>query len=112
MAERIVILREDRFEDGAYSLRARLEDDGSLVIEGQDLGKAPEEFWGSREYEWTITVQAEAVPSLVGALGGIPEESDPLDLLASRYRESSFYGTRGFLDDAGIPCEFWSRVGD
>lgn len=112
MPDRTVTLCDERHEHNAYSLRARLREDGALVIEGQDLGAAPEAFWGSREYEWRITVRAEAVPRLVAALGGRPGESDPLELLAQRYSEDPRCASRGFLDGAGIPCDFWSRVGD
>jgi hypothetical protein len=112
MAERTVTLCDDRFENGSYHLRARLREDGALVIEGQDLGAAPERFWGSREYEWTITVPPEAVPRLVAALGGRPGGSDPLDLLAARYAEDPRAASRSFPDEAGVPCDFWSRVGD
>jgi hypothetical protein len=112
MPDRTITLADDRFEHGAYSLRATLSEDGSLVLEGQDLGAAPEAFWGSREYEWRIGIAAQAVPRLVSALGGVPGENDPLDLLASRYRDDPRFASRGFFDEAGIAYEFWSRVGD
>ena len=112
MTERTVTLRNERYEHNAYHLRARLGDDGSLVIEGQDLGATAEEFWGSREYEWTITVKPAALPRLVTALGGTPGEDDPLDLLAARFREDERHATRTFLEEAGVPFDFWSRVGD
>lgn len=112
MNHRTVTLCDERYEHNAYSLRAHLRQDGQLVIEGQDLGAAPEAFWGSREYEWTITLRPEAVPTLVAALSGSPGESDPLDLLAERYREDPHVASRAFLDGAGIPYDFWSRVGD
>lgn len=111
MTDRTVVLREERYEHNAYHLRARLGDDGSLVIEGQDLGAAAEDFWGSREYEWTITVAPKALPRLVTAFGGAPGE-DPLDLLAARYRDDERCATRTYLEEAGVPFEFWSRVGD
>lgn len=112
MAERVVTLREEHSEDSAYFLRARLREDGALVLEGQDLGATPEEFWGSREYEWEITVGPQAVPRLVTALGGTPGENDPLELLAARFQEDQRYGTRAFLEEAGVPFDFWSRVGE
>jgi len=112
VTDRAVILREERYEHNAYHLRARLGEDGSLVIEGQDLGAVAEDFWGSPEYEWTITVAPAALPRLVTALGGSPGDDDPLDLLAARYRDDERCATRTFLEDAGVPFEFWNRVGD
>lgn len=111
-AARTVVLREERSAHGSYHLRASLRDDGSLVIEGQDLGAAPESFWGSAEYEWTLGVAPEQVPGLTAALGGTPGEDDPLELLAERFREDERYASRSFLEEAGVAFEFWSRVGD
>ena len=112
MTARSVTLRQERYEHNAYNLWARLGDEGSLVIEGQDLGATAEDFWGSPEYEWSLTVAPEALPRLVAALGGTPGEDDPLDLLAARYRDEERYATRTFLEEVGVPFEFWSRVGD
>lgn len=111
-AARAIVLREERSATGSYHLRACLRDDGGLVIEGQDLGAAPEAFWGSAEYEWTLTVAPEQVPGLVAALGGTPGEDDPLELLAARFRDDERYASRSFLEEAGVAFAFWSRVGD
>jgi hypothetical protein len=109
---RTVVLREERSAHGSYHLRAHLLDGGSLVIEGQDLGAAPESFWGSREYEWTLSVPPEQVPGLVSALGGTPGDDDPLELLAARFRQDERCASRSFLEEAGVAFGFWSRVGD
>lgn len=114
MQERAVTLRAERSRDGAnsYRLEARRDADGCVHIEGQDLGDTPAMFWGSGEYEWTIKIPAQAVPRYVEALGGDPVRNDVLDLLAVKCAADDRYASRAFLDEAGIPYEFWSRVGD
>jgi hypothetical protein len=108
---RHVILREERTASGSSHLRARVDDNGDVVIEGQDLGETPQRFWGSGEYEWAITIPAESVSDLVIKLGGQPGD-DALDLLATRFHEDESHATTTFLDEAGVSYRFWSRVGD
>lgn len=112
MHERSLILRAERSRDGSnsYHLEVRRDADGCILIEGQDLGATPAAFWGSREYEWTMRIPAQAVPRYVEALGGDPDRDDLLDLLAAKSGDG--YASRSFLDKAGISYEFWSRVGD
>lgn len=110
--ERRIELRADRSDRSAYFLSARMKPDGSLVIEGQDLGDAPEAFWGSREYEWAITIAPGDVPSFVAALSGTAIADDPLELLGARFRQDERFATRAFLEEGGIPFRFWSRIGD
>lgn len=114
MQERSIILRAERSRDGSnsYRLDARRDADGCILIEGQDIGDAPLAFWGSREYEWTLTIPAHATPRYVEALGGDPKRDDLLDLLAAKMKTNDRYASRSFLDEAGIRYEFWSRVSD
>jgi hypothetical protein len=79
-----VILRNERRGDDWRNLWAYLGPDGSLHIDGQDLGPGTEMVSGDGEYEWFRTIQAEHVPRLVEMLGG-EAGTDVLDLLASRY---------------------------
>lgn len=106
-------LREIRNEDGLQFLEAVLGDDGSLTINGQDLGDGVERFWGQglREYEWTRTVDTQHIPQLVAALGGHPD-SDVLALIAQSFTGEAASRLDSFLQDSGIPYEPWSRLGD
>ena len=52
-----VQLVEERGETSVF-IDAYIDDDGTLVISGQDLGKAPKEFWGDSDYEYWITVSS------------------------------------------------------
>jgi hypothetical protein len=100
------------FEDTRTAYRAvRLNADGSLTIEGQDLGDSPSAAYGGSEFEFARTVNAEGVAQLRSALG----LGDGADLLGAIRREFETSGTRGlegFLGLQGIRSEFWSRVGD
>ena len=113
MEDRHIVLRKERSGADVRYLGARLEEDGSLRIEGQDLGPAVESFWGpgQSEYEWDISGSAADVPAFVLALGGA-EGDDVLDVLASRFAEDQMCATKVFLDEHGIPNDSWTRVGE
>ena len=108
-----VVLRKERSGMDSRYLGAKLNEDGDLIIEGQDLGPTVEAFWdaGNTEYEWAIVVHAANIPLFVAALGGAPGV-DVLPLLASRFADDERYGSKTFLDEHDVPTEFWSRVGD
>ncbi len=108
-----ITLREDHTGHDVRRLWARVDANGDLLIEGQDLGPGVASFWGagSSEYEWIITVRAPHIPSLVAALGGRSGD-DVLSLLAGRFRDDDRCASKSFLEERGVPIEFWSRVGD
>ena len=109
-APKRVILRDTRDEDGTRYLDARLEPNGDLIIEGQDLGDGVERFFGpgEREYEWTWTVKAADVPKLKRALGG----GHVLKALKRRFSGSAARDLKPFLVAHAIPHEVWPRTGD
>ena len=113
MKSTTINLRNERSAKGGSFLIAVLTEEGDLRIEGQDLGDGVEEFWGTgnREYEWNLTVRALHLPRLTSVLGG-HEGGDVLSLLASRYAQDPRCASRTFLEEHGVPVEFWSRVGD
>ncbi|HEY6570685.1 MAG TPA: hypothetical protein VIZ22_10360 [Candidatus Limnocylindrales bacterium] len=107
---RTVVLRHSRDKDGSRYLGATLAA-GLLRIEGQDLGPGVEAILGAREYEWTWTVAAAAIPAAVDVLGGAPG-SDPLTVLAAWSSANGDADPGQRLRDAGLAVEFWSRIGD
>ena len=112
MAEaRTVTLHHDKHGRDVRSVWARMTDDGSLVVEGQDLGPTVEEFWGQglTEYEWWITVDAADIPRLLELLG---EEGDVLDAVAARFSGPEAHFFYRVLREHGIEYEFTSRLGD
>ena len=111
MTDRSVTLRDDRDKLGSRHLVASLSADGTLTIEGQDLGRGVEQAFGSGgyEYEWAWTIRSEDIPQLIEALDA---GEDVLAALATRISGDAFIGLGSFLEENGIPHEFWSRVGD
>lgn len=111
MADRYITLHESESGKNYHRLDARLSAEGDVVIEGQDLGEIVEAFWGYPEYEWDITIRAANVPLLVAALSGVAGD-DVLSLLAARCAVDERAASKTFLEERGVPIEFWSRAGD
>ena len=86
-------------------VQARWGDAGNLVIMGQALGDLP---WGASEYEYGITVHADAVPLVIASLGGNIND-DVLALLAEQGEEIVARGELAWLKEIGAKPEFWSR---
>lgn len=102
--ERIVRLREERRGDDSRNLWAYVDEEGSLHIDGQDLGPGTAPVSPDGEYEWFTTVRREDVADLVAALGGRAEE-DVLDLLAERFSGEDSYELERVVRESGVPFE-------
>ena len=109
---------------------AVVDKDGDLVVSGQDVGKAPREFWGDADYEFWLLVRGEhkgrvisaliagrrsvraSAPSLVERLCGVGASAVKdrvlLALIKVRYvgHFSAVDEFRDFLKSRGIPYEF------
>ena len=112
-ADRKVVLRQERGSGGSRYLVARLEPNGDLVVDGQDLGDGVEEIFGNglREYEWEYRVLAGDVDRAKEALGA-KEGEDVLALLERLGPDEVERRLRAELEAAGIQVAFWSRIGD
>ena len=97
MSERSVTL----WKRGGLFITARLRETGDLVIEGQHLG-------GGSEYEYALTVSADEVPIVAGALGGGPD-ADVLALLSENAETIVEQGEASWLGGLGISPGFWSH---
>lgn len=108
-----VVLRDQRDPDGVRSLTAQRSADGGVLIEGQDLGRGVEAAWGAgnTEYEWAWAVPPTSVDAAVLALGGVAGD-DVLALLAAWSASHGGIDPGIRLKEAGVPVEFWSRVGE
>lgn len=100
---REVTLRE---EEG-LRIWASLRDDGALVIEGRDTRQ---NLWGPSNDEYTLTVAASEVPTVVAALGG-GDDADVLALLEGHKDEVVRAGERAWLRQAGVEPEYVYREG-
>jgi hypothetical protein len=108
-----IVIRSQRDADGIRHLEATRRADGGILIEGQDLGPGVERIFGAglTEYEWSWAIEPDAVPAAVAALDGI-EGDDPLRLLAVWSAAHAGIDPGSRLREAGVPIEFWSRIGD
>ncbi len=108
-----VVLRDLRDDQGTRSLTASRDPKGGIRIDGQDLGRGVEHAFGAgfSEYEWGWVIAPEALPAMIGTLGGHDGE-DPLNLLATWSAAHGGADPGSHLRDAGIPVAFWNRIGD
>ena len=104
-----VVLRNTRDGHDTRYLWASIDDEGDLVIQGQDLGPAVEEIFGFREYEWAWTISAKDCKKLCAALG---TKSDLLAALQDRFSGERAGDLYSFLESEGVEIDAWSRIGD
>jgi len=104
-----IVLRDEKTPSDIRRLTV-YDHEGGLRLDGWDLGDGVEQFYGSREYEWTCDVAASEFAALVRALGGSPGE----DVWEVIRRTCIDDPNRLFsaITDAKIPHQWWSRVGD
>ena len=77
----------------------RLNENGDLLFSGQDIGDAPEEIFGSSDYEYWLTVPAAEKDRLL------------LALLEKHYAGDAMVvsSLREFMESKQIPCQFYSH---
>jgi hypothetical protein len=81
--------------------------EGELIISGQDIGEAPEEFWGDSDYEYWLTVPSTETEIFFKLLCADNPDSDPLDVLQNKFHgESAFRNIRAFCQRNGIKAKF------
>ena len=94
-----VQLVEERGDTSIF-IDAKIDDDGNLVISGQDIGDAPKEFWGDSDYEYWVVVP--------------PDQKDQvlLALLETLYKDDTQVVSkfRSLLSEKGIPSDFQNWV--
>ncbi len=106
-----VLLRDTEDEGGSRQLSARLKADGSVLIEGRDLGPGVERFLGPGqfEYEWAVSIAPPDVRTLKMALSC---RDDVLTALRDRFSGEASAELQGFLDSNAVQYDFWSRSGE
>jgi hypothetical protein len=103
----VVLLDEFREDGSSLHMTADLDADGSLRIEGHDLGPVAEFISEDGEYEYSYLIKAADLPAVVAVIGGQPG-SDALELLQRRWSGSAAYELGAALRDGGIDYTFWS----
>ena len=106
------VIEESNDEKGTCVRSVSLALDGTLRLEGHDLGPFVQQFFGHSEYEFVRTVSASGVDRLRHELGLGPDR-DLISALATRFQgQGGSSLLEKFLAAKGIESEFWSRVGD
>ena len=95
--DRVVLVNQG----GSTSIHidARIDEDGNLLLSGQDIGEAPEQIFGKDEYEYWLTVPVAEKDRLLLAL--IEKIYKGNASVVSEFRE--------FLESKNIPCHFHSH---
>jgi hypothetical protein len=104
-----VILRNERSNTDTRYLSAAINEQGDLVLEGQDIGQAVQAAFDYSEYEWVWTVKAEDVPLFETALGC---QGNLLPELEAKFSGDNAANLHQFMQTHQIPHEDWSRIGD
>jgi len=82
-------------------------DGGSLIIEGQDIGKTVEDWWGDSDYEYILTVPADEVSRLYPLLKVKQGDKESLlNKIAAKYNTNTCYSDfMSFLERNNIKFE-------
>jgi hypothetical protein len=105
-----MILFEFRNENIKVSVEAYFEK-GNLVIDGYDIGKTVNEYWGDSDYDYTTTVFPEEVKKLY-ALFNISDDPDALVMvIAMKFNTNTcFSDFRNFCEQNGVKYEGFSWI--
>ena len=93
-----IIIRDERSDSGSSYLAVSIDKQGKLIMEGQDLGEAPREFWGRDEYEYKLVIDEDWKDTLL------------LWLIYEKYKTSQ--ELIEVLKTYNIYHRFYNRAGD
>ena len=97
-------------EDIKITIEAYFDDEENLVIDGYDIGKTVEEWWGDIDYEYNSTIERDNVIKLYESFGlpaGTKEEL--LLTLQARYHANTCYSEiQDYLEAHHIPYRGFS----
>jgi hypothetical protein len=112
MPDNKAVLEESHDERGTCVRWVSLTPDGSLRLEGHDLGPMVQQFFGHSEYEFVRSVPASGVDRLRNALG-LGTDDDLIATLAAQFQgEGGSSRLEKFFESQAIESEFWNRIGD
>jgi hypothetical protein len=101
-----VLLFHHKTDGIKISVEAYFKDD-NLIIDGYDIGKRVEEYWGDSDYEYITTVTADQLTKLYAVLGVEADDKEKLlTMLSQRFNTNSCYtDVRNFFDQHDIRYE-------
>ncbi|MCH5642284.1 hypothetical protein [Gordonia sp. ABSL49_1] len=105
---RSLVLTNRHDSDGTVFRVIELDDNGALRIEGHDIGRGVERFFGHDEYEFTRTFSTEDTTRLRTLLG-LNADDDLLTTIAQRFGDTPTL--EQFLTDSGIEGTLFNRIG-
>ena len=104
-----VVLLDEWIDGESRRVVAKLTDNGSLMISGQDIGPTVERIFGSDEYEYSHTIPTSFVMSFFELLGA----RQVTDILGAvdNFGRGRYSEIVNALEEAKkiMPVEFWSR---
>lgn len=99
-----ILLFSHRNDSIKVTIEAFFDKDGNLVIDGYDIGKTVNEYWGDSDYEYSSRVTADGVEKLY-LLFSIEagKKMELLQVLAAKFNTNSCYSDlQKFFDLHGI----------
>ena len=89
-----ITLIESKSDRISVHLTAKVDENGDLILEGQDLGEFVQEQFGDSDFEFSLKVKAEYKDTIL------------LNLIKEKFANDSEF--KAWLDEKQIPSEFWS----
>ena len=104
-----VVLLDEWIDGESRRVVAKLTDNGSLMISGQDIGPTVEHIFGSDEYEYSHTIPALFIAQFFELLGA-KQVTDILGAI-DHFGRGRYPEIVDALEKAkgAMPIEFWSR---
>jgi hypothetical protein len=98
---RQVTLRDEKSGSDSRHLRAYLDDEGNLHVDGHDLGPATSPVSNDGEYEWIEKISADDLPRLLVLLGAPPDASI-LDVMEQQWTGIKSYALERLIRESDI----------
>jgi len=101
--EKVILYREERPDIKIY-MEMYFNEKGQLLFDGQDIGKAVDDWWGNSDYEYTYTIEPVEVEKLYALLGIANSDKHSLLLeIKKRFKGNNTYSKFGdFMKENNI----------
>jgi len=96
-------------ENIRITIEASFNSTGDLIVEGYDVGKTVAEYWGSNDYEYSITIPAHELNKMYQAAQLPLKPEKLLEFLQQNFNTNScFSDIRNWLDKHNVYHEGFS----